>query len=152
MGSWQNNRFEKCHGAHGKDDHDPLKGILPHVSCQSLAVNCSRVQGVLGSPRLWGWENCHGYLSRHLIRNYLHELIRKSMDMWIWGYMDILVFNESFMFCRNSSMFVDMLSMCCRIWEGYPTFDAGQREAKAGVLGEFSWGQAYKVSLGGMVT
>ena len=36
-------------------------------------------------------------------------IYRKSMDIWIWGYMDIWIFNESFNFRPT---FVDFPSKC----------------------------------------
>jgi len=44
--------------------------------------------------------NFHGNLSHHSNRNYLYELIRKSMDIWIWWYLEIGIFHESFKLCK----------------------------------------------------
>ena len=53
------------------------------------------------------------------------QIRRKSMDIWIWGYMDIWIFNESFKFRRIfveisgyptniRQIFVKYSSICCR--------------------------------------
>ena len=64
--------------------------------------------------------NFHGDLSRHLIRKNLYDVLGKSMDIWIWRYMDIWIFNEPFEICDLLSMFrrfvvkfSEMSSKCC---------------------------------------